>query len=48
MTDFMFRGSLEDIDPAVYELTHLEAERQFRKLILSPVRAPPHYRFVKH
>ncbi len=36
MTDFMFRGSLEDIDPAVYELTHLEAERQFRKLILIP------------
>src|SRR5512142_2618934 len=36
MTDFLFRGSLEDLDPAVYELTRLEAERQFRKLILIP------------
>ncbi len=36
MTDFLFRGSLEDLDPAVYELTRLETERQFRKLILIP------------
>lgn len=36
MTDFLFRGALEDVDPAVYELTQLEAERQFRKLILIP------------
>ena len=36
MTDFLFRGSLEDLDPAVYELTQLETERQFRKLILIP------------
>lgn len=36
MTDFLFRGSLEDLDPAVYELTQLEAERQYRKLILIP------------
>jgi glycine hydroxymethyltransferase len=36
MTDFLFRGSLEDLDPAVYELNQLEAERQFRKLILIP------------
>ncbi len=34
MTDFLFRGSLADLDPDVYELTQLEAERQARKLIL--------------
>lgn len=36
MTDFLFRGSLEDLDPVVYELTQLEAERQYRKLIMIP------------
>ncbi len=36
MTDFLFRGSLAKLDPAVYELTQLEAERQARKLILIP------------
>lgn len=36
MSDFLFRGDLEDIDPAVHELTQIEAERQFRKLILIP------------
>ena len=36
MTDFLFRGSLADLDPAVYELAQLEAERQVRKLILIP------------
>src|SRR5512138_2956131 len=36
MTDFLFRGSLEDLDPAVYELTQIESERQYRKLILIP------------
>ena len=36
MKDYLFRGTLEDIDPAVYELTQLEAERQYRKLILIP------------
>ncbi|MDD2921917.1 MAG: serine hydroxymethyltransferase [Anaerolineales bacterium] len=34
MSDFLFRGSLKDLDPDVYELTQLEAERQARKLIL--------------
>jgi len=34
MPDFLFRGALRDIDPDVYELTLLEAERQARKLIL--------------
>ena len=34
MPDFLFRGSLEKLDPDVYELTQLEAERQYRKLIL--------------
>jgi len=36
MTDFLFRGSLKDLDPDVYELTQLESERQARKLILIP------------
>jgi len=36
MNDFLFRGSLADLDPDVYELTKLEEERQFRKLILIP------------
>jgi glycine hydroxymethyltransferase len=36
MSDFLFRGTLADLDPDVYELTQIEAERQFRKLILIP------------
>ncbi len=36
MNDFLFRGSLAELDPAVYELSLLEAERQARKLILIP------------
>lgn len=36
MTDFLFRGSLAEVDPAVYELTQFEAERQVVKLILIP------------
>jgi glycine hydroxymethyltransferase len=36
MTDYLFRGSLTDLDPALYELTRLESERQRRKLILIP------------
>jgi len=36
MTDFLFRGSLTDLDPALYDLTQLESERQYRKLILIP------------
>ncbi|MDX1379263.1 MAG: hypothetical protein R3307_10460, partial [Anaerolineales bacterium] len=34
MPDYLFRGKLADLDPDVYELTQLEAERQARKLIL--------------
>jgi glycine hydroxymethyltransferase len=34
MADYLFRGSLADLDPKVYELTQLEAERQARKIIL--------------
>jgi glycine hydroxymethyltransferase len=34
MSDFLFRGSLRDVDPDVYALTQIEAERQYRKLIL--------------
>lgn len=36
MADFLFRGTLADVDPAVDELIQLEAERQVRKLILIP------------
>lgn len=36
MGDFLFRGSLAEVDPAVFELTQIEAERQVRKLILIP------------
>ncbi len=36
MSDYLFRGSLADLDPEVYELTLLESERQARKLILIP------------
>src|SRR5512137_1832999 len=36
MSDFLFRGSLAKLDPDVYELTQVEAERQARKLILIP------------
>jgi glycine hydroxymethyltransferase len=36
MEDYLFRGNLAKLDPAIFELTQLEAERQFRKLILIP------------
>jgi glycine hydroxymethyltransferase len=36
MSDYLFRGSLADLDPEVFELTQLEAERQARKIILIP------------
>lgn len=36
MKDFLFRGSLAALDPALFELTEIEAERQYRKLILIP------------
>src|SRR5512146_3500508 len=36
MADFLVRGPLSKLDPDVYELTQLEAERQARKLILIP------------
>lgn len=36
MADFLVRGSLARLDPDVFELTQLEAERQARKLILIP------------
>jgi glycine hydroxymethyltransferase len=36
MSDFLVRGTLAKIDPAVEELIRLESERQYRKLILIP------------
>jgi len=34
MSDSLFRGTLAELDPEVFELTQLESERQYRKLIL--------------
>ena len=34
MSDFLFRGTLADLDPVVHELNQIEAERQYHKLIL--------------
>jgi glycine hydroxymethyltransferase len=36
MPDLLFRGSMEDLDPELHEVTQIEAERQYRKLILIP------------
>jgi glycine hydroxymethyltransferase len=36
MTDFLVRGRLADLDPALHELLQIESERQFRRLILIP------------
>ncbi|MEW5869874.1 MAG: glycine cleavage system aminomethyltransferase GcvT [Chloroflexota bacterium] len=36
MNDFLFRGCMADLDPDLFDLTQLEAERQVRKLILIP------------
>jgi glycine hydroxymethyltransferase len=36
MEDFHFRGSLSELDPDLYELTRIEGERQYRRLILIP------------
>ncbi|NIM95928.1 MAG: glycine cleavage system aminomethyltransferase GcvT [Anaerolineales bacterium] len=36
MQDYLFRGNLADLDPDIYELTQIESERQYRKLILIP------------
>ncbi|MBI3242183.1 MAG: serine hydroxymethyltransferase [Chloroflexi bacterium] len=34
MSDYLFRGTLRDLDPQLAELADIEAERQYRKLIL--------------
>lgn len=36
MADFLTRGTLKEVDPDVHELIQIEAERQYRKLILIP------------
>ena len=36
MSDFLVRGRLADLDPALFDLLQIEAERQYRKLILIP------------
>ena len=36
MSDFLFRGTMGDIDPQIHQLTEIEAERQYKKLILIP------------
>jgi glycine hydroxymethyltransferase len=40
-SDFLFRGSLAELDPAVAHLIDYEAERQARKLILIPSESSP-------
>jgi len=34
MSDFLFRGTLADLDPEIHDLNQIEAERQVRKLIM--------------
>ncbi len=41
ISDFLFRGSLAELDPAVAQLIEHEAERQARKLILIPSESSP-------
>ncbi len=36
MSDYLFRGTIADLDSNLEELLQIEAERQFRKLILIP------------
>lgn len=36
MSDYLFRGDLAGLDPVLFELTEIESERQYRKLILIP------------
>ncbi len=36
MSDYLFRGSLAEVDRSVFDLIDVEAERQYRKLILIP------------
>ncbi|MBN2043709.1 MAG: glycine cleavage system aminomethyltransferase GcvT [Anaerolineales bacterium] len=36
MSDFLFRGTMADLDPKIHQLTEIEAERQYKKLILIP------------
>jgi glycine hydroxymethyltransferase len=40
-SDFLFRGALAELDPAVAQLIEYEAERQARKLILIPSESSP-------
>jgi len=43
MPDFLVRSELADLDPALHELAQIEAERQYRRIILIPSEsaAPP-------
>ena len=36
MKDYLVRGSIEEVDPKLYELIKIEEERQYRRLILIP------------
>jgi hypothetical protein len=36
MNKYLFHGSLENLDPNVHELIEIEAERQYRRLIMIP------------
>ncbi len=41
LSDFLFRGDLAELDPAMAQLINYEAERQARKLILIPSESSP-------
>ena len=41
MSDYLFRGSIADLDADLDELLQVEAERQYRKLILIPSESSP-------
>jgi glycine hydroxymethyltransferase len=36
MSDYLFRGTIETLDPQIHQLAEIEAERQYKKLILIP------------
>lgn len=36
MKDYLFRGTLQELDQDVFEMAQLETERQIRKLIMIP------------
>lgn len=48
MSDYLFRGTLSQVDPDVHQLINLETERQFRKLIMIPSESTAPLRCANH